>query len=544
MSSKSLKNLSPPFLTAAVTLVVGVSVFLFWWLCYPHALSYQEQYQLFLWTGDYFLQDIRQVGGLADWLGEFFVQFYYVEWVGALVLALLFVAFFLLTTKVVDDIWYALIPAVLLHVHMGDESVLLSYVVALLLAMSMSLVMRKTHYLFDLLTVPVLYLLIGPATWLYVGLRLIQRKDWRTAGFLLYLLTIQLVVSHRLLSQWPFVTSMCGINYYRIPLQVPPLQVLIPIIILVLAAWGHKFGTYDRWRVAALAMIAAMCIFFRFDEDKYELIRQDYLVRNERWQEVISRAERHQVPVNFSSECVNLSLAMTGQLSQRQFAFFQSGEDALIMPMVRDLTSNLPTMEAFYRLGMVNESMRYAFDLQESILNGKKSGRLTKRIAECCIINGKYAVAEKYLNLLEQSLFYREWAKDAKTYLGNEAWIDAHPQWGKIRKLRYQNDFLYNYGELDKMLGNLFINNPENKMALDYFLAQLLLKGDMAGFQQYLPWAQHYGGYAVMPYTYQDVVKCIQAKGNVPGSPYASYVQRMKQSRHAAVPDDTSISAH
>ncbi len=544
MSSKSLKNLSPSFLTAAVTLVVGVSVFLFWWLCYPHALSYQEQYQLFLWTGDYFLQDIRQVGGLADWLGEFFVQFYYVEWLGALVLALLFVAFFLLTTKVVDDIWYALIPAAWLHIHMGDESVLLSYVVALLLAMSMSLVMRKAHYLFDLLTVPVLYLLIGPATWLYVGLRLIQRKDWRTAGVLLYLLTIQLVVSHRLLSQWPFVTSMCGINYYRIPLQVPPFQVLIPVTILVLASWGRKFSTYDRWRVAALAIIAAICIFFRFDEDKYELIRQDYLVRNERWQEVISRAERHQVPVNFSSECVNLSLAMTGQLSQRQFAFFQSGEDALIMPMMRDLTSNLPTMEAFYRLGMVNESMRYAFDLQESILNGKKSGRLMKRIAECCIINGKYAVAEKYLNLLEQSLFYREWARDAKTYLGNEAWIDAHPQWGKIRKLRYQNDFLYNYGELDKMLGNLFINNPENKMALDYFLAQLLLKGDMAGFQQYLPWAQHYGGYAVMPYTYQDVMKCIQAKGNVPGSPYASYVQRMKQTRHAAVPDDTSISAH
>lgn len=544
MNSKSLKNLSPSFLTAAVTLVVGVSVFLFWWLCYPHALSYQEQYQLFLWTGDYFLQDIRQVGGLADWLGEFFVQFYYVEWLGALVLALLFVAFFLLTTKSVGNVWYALIPAALLHVHMGDESVLLSYVVALLLAMSMSLVMRKAYYLFDLLTVPVLYLLIGPATWLYVGLRLIQRKNWQTVGVLLYLLTIQLLVSHTLLSQWPFVTSMCGVNYYRIPLQVPPLQVLIPVTILILAAWGHKLGTYHRWRVAALAIIAMMCIFFRFDEDKYELIRQDYLVRNERWQEVISRAEKHQVPVNFSSECVNLSLAMTGQLSQRQFAFFQSGEDALIMPMVRDLTSNLPTMEAFYRLGMVNESMRYAFDLQESILNGKKSGRLMKRIAECCIINGKYAVAEKYLTLLEQSLFYHEWAKDAKTYLGNEAWIDAHPQWGKIRKLRYQSDFLYNYGELDKMLGNLFINNPENKMALDYFLAQLLLKGDMAGFQQYLPWAQHYGGYAVMPYTYQDVMKCIQAKGNVPGSPYASYVQRMKQTHHAAVPDDTSISAH
>ena len=36
----------------------GVLVFLFWWLGYPHALSYQEQYQMFLFTNDYFTQRV------------------------------------------------------------------------------------------------------------------------------------------------------------------------------------------------------------------------------------------------------------------------------------------------------------------------------------------------------------------------------------------------------------------------------------------------------------------------------------------------------
>ncbi|MBQ6965483.1 MAG: hypothetical protein IJP82_07335 [Bacteroidaceae bacterium] len=526
-----------------LSLLLVVSAFLFWYLGYPHALSYQEQYQLFLWTGDYFWTDVLQVGGLADWLGEFFVQFYYVEWLGALVLALLLTVFWWLTTKVVDNRWYAFVPTFLLLAYLGDESVLMSYVVALILAMGTRLMMQKVHPLFDLLTVPVLYGLIGPVAWLYVFLRLIQRKNWQTVGLLLYLLIIQWVVVSTLLRQWPLTSAIMGTNYYRIPMKLPPFQVLIPVIIVVLAAWGKSFKRYRLWRLAALAIIAVMCTFFRFDSDKYELIRQDYLIRHERWQEVVTRAEKYQVPVNFSSECVNLSLAMTGRLAERQFAFYQSGEDALIMPMVRDLTSNLPTMEAFYRLGMVNESMRYAFDLQESILNGKKSGRLMKRIAECCIINGKYAVAEKYLDILQQSLFYRNWAKDARSYLGNEAWIDAHPQWGKLRKLRYQEDFLYNYGELDKMLGRLFINNPENKMALEYFLAQLLLKGDMASFQQYLGWAQRYGGYTMMPYTYQDAMKCIQAQGDVPGSAYAAYVRQMTQ-HHPSAATESNHSAH
>ena len=77
------------------------------------------------------------------------------------------------------------------------------------------------------------------------------------------------------------------------------------------------------------------------------------------------------------------------------------------------------------------------------------------------------------------------------------------------------------------MMGLLFINNPDNKMALDYFMGQMLLKGDIQGFMHYGSWVQQYGGYMQMPVGYQDAVKCIQNQGNVPGSPYAEYVKRM-----------------
>ena len=74
-----------------LSVLVGIVMFLFWYVWYPHALSYQEQYQLFLWTEDYFVEKISLPGGFADWAGEFIVQFYYVEWLGALLLALLLV---------------------------------------------------------------------------------------------------------------------------------------------------------------------------------------------------------------------------------------------------------------------------------------------------------------------------------------------------------------------------------------------------------------------------------------------------------------------
>ena len=419
-----------------LSVLVGIGIFLFWYVAYPHALSYQEQYQLFLWTWDYFWERMSLPGGLADWLGEFIVQFYYVEWIGALLLALLFVALQRLTLRLLTH---------------GDSPRVIR----------LRLLTQGT--------VPMILLSAG------------------------WLLAVQLAVYAWLLPQWPLSMAMTGLNYYRIPLH------------------------YPQWS--------------GYDKDMYELIRQDYLVRHERWDEIVKRAGEYQVRAPFWSNCVNLALSQKRLLADRMFDFYQSGEDALIIPRTRDLTSMLPSAEAFWRLGMVNSAQRYMFDTQESILNGRKSGRCTKRIAECMLVNGHYQTARKQIDLLKKSLFYRDWAEEAEAMLGNEAKVNAHPVYGRLRKLRYKENFLYSYEEMDKMLGLLFMNNQENKMALDYFMAQMLLKGNMQGFQQYLQWAQQYGGYRMMPLGYQDAMRCIQMQGRVAGSPYAAYVKRMMERR-------------
>ena len=498
------------YLDWGLSMLVGIAVFLFWYVAYPHAMSYQEQYQLFLWTGDYFLERLCLPGGLADWLGEFVVQFYYLEWLGALLLALLFVTLQRLTEQLLPQnqgdrpmildritrpvpLILSLLPVALVLWLMGDINVLLSLPVAVVLALALACMrMKKTLSWTDALILPVAYWLIGPAICIYVIIRVIQ-LGWKHLWTVGWLLAVQLMVYAWLLPQWPLQQVMAGLNYYRIPLHHPQLN--------------------------------------GYDKDMYELIRMDYLVRHERWDDIVKRAGEFQVRTPFWSNCVNLALSQKRLLADRMFDFWQSGEDALIMPRTRDLTSMLPTAEAFWRLGMVNSAQRYMFDTQESILNGRKSGRCTKRIAECMIVNGHYKTARKQINLLKKSLFYRGWAEEAETLMKDEAAINAHPVYGKLRQLRYKENFLYSYEEIDKMFGLLFMSNTENKMALDYFLGQLLLKGDIKGFQQYLGLAQQYGGYRQMPLGYQDVMHCIQMQGNVQGSPFADYAKRMMAGR-------------
>lgn len=470
-----------------LSILVGIGVFMFWYVAYPHALSYQEQYQLFLWTSDYFVERVSLPGGLADWLGEFIVQFYYVEWLGALLLALLYVALQRLTARLLPPKWgvLSLVPVLMLWWLMGDINVLLSLPVAIVLALALACVMPRRYSWIDAAVLPVAYWLIGPIVWLYIVVRAVQ-LGWKhlwTAG---WMVAVQLMVYAWLLPQWPLQQALTGLNYYRIPLH------------------------YPQWS--------------GYDKDMYELIRMDYLVRHERWDDIVKRAGEYRVNTPFWSNCVNLALSQKRLLADRMFDFYQSGEDALVMPRTRDLTSMLPSAEAFWRLGMVNSAQRYMFDTQESILNARKSGRCTKRIAECMLVNGHYKAAKKQLDLLKKSLYYSSWANSV---ILSDDWVNAQPEYRRLRQLRYKENFLYSYEEMDKMFGLLFMNNTDNKMALDYFLAQMLLKGNLKGFQQYLGAAQQYGGYRQMPLGYQDVMRCIQMQGNVQGSPFANYAKRM-----------------
>ena len=531
--------------------LLGVLVFLFWWFFYPHALSYQEQYQMFLFTNDYFTQRVMVPGGLADYLGEFLVQFYYLKWAGALVLAALYVLLQWLTWQLMRlqanslSSWcypLSFIPSLLLLWLMGDESVLLSYVVALLMAMAAAWASRcwERYRLSwpDLVVVPLLFAVAGPLAWVYVVLRALSapRRCWWMPVWM----ALVHGASAFVLLQWPLKSVAFGLNYYRIPLHYHVLQAILPLAVVALIALGRWLpGASRRQSMMASAKIwggvSTLCVFILaflaipvgYDKDKYELLRQDYLVRQERWDEIVGRADHYQVENAFSCNCVNLALAKQRRLADGMFDYYQSGEDALLMPMVRDLTSNIPTAEAFWHLGMVNSAYRYMHDLQESILNARKSGRFTKRMVECLVVNGKYALAAKHLALLQHTLFYRGWANEMCQLLYQDAKVDRHPLYGKKRKMRFKNDFLYSYDEIHKMLGLLFIDNAENTMALDYFMGELLLKGMPQEFMQYMSWVQQYGGYQYMPRGYQDAMRFIQSNGTDKTSAYGKYVRKM-----------------
>ena len=517
-----MKKFLSRHLSWGLTLALGISVWLFWYRGYPHALAYHEQFQLFLLDGDYFMACVREPGGLARWTAELLVQFYNNAAMGAAVLALLFMLIHRLCMRAQGTIHpvgcvLALLPPLLLWYTMGDENVLLTYSVALVMALAACLGIRAVSnsrwalLITAVIGMPLLYWLIGPVAFLpalFMALDIGQYR--RLAAACIGLLAVAMVAVSIVVSshQMPYPPDRLwvGLTYYRVPQVLPVMFVAIPVVTLLLAAIQSFMRKPEaaavrqsglRQAVPALAVLAAVVVLGvlfvprGFDAKKYELIDYDYLVRTGQWKAVISKAELQQPDLPMSVSATNLALAMENQLGDRAFQFFQRGTQGLLPSFERNFATSQLTGEIYFRLGLVNTAQRFAFETMEALPNYAKSVRVMRRLAETNIINGQYEVARKYLMLLRKTFFYSKWAGTMLALMADEKKIDEHPLYGYLRRVRLQDDILFSDKEADKICGRLFTHDPQNAVAMQYLLMWPLMNRDIPTFMQYLQVVQN-----------------------------------------------------
>ena len=537
-----MKNLMIKSWKPLLSLLFGVAVVIFWSVPYMSGLCFQEQYQMFLFDIGYFLERIVLPGGLADYISEFLVQFYYMPVLGGTIIALLLMSIQAISwglmkqygmKAVFPGYLLSFVPSIVLWCAMGDQNLLLSFVVALSGALLMGWIHNRFHnrlvkVVFELVSTALVYWFLGPVVLLYaalmIGDTLMKGKQnghiLSSLGYsaCLLILTVAWILLTTQSLQYPLYRIFSGLNYYRYPGTVSPLPLGVMIWTVVVVffgmvpdghAWIKKLQQ-SKVVIAVAYVLVIVASWFgikaSFDEMTYDLIDYDFLVRTEQWDKIIEKAEKKPATTPLSVSCVNLALSQKGMLADRLFEFYQNGGEGLFPTFTRDMISPVSTAEIFFRLGMVNDAERYMFEAQEAIPNYRKSARLTRRIIECEIINGNYQVAAKLLRRLQKTLFYSNWANQMMALLGNEKAINRHPIYGKLRKYREKKqDFLFSDREMDQMLGLLFLNDNYNRMAYEYLMCYELLQRDLEKFVQYYPLGR-FVGYDHIPRSFQEIL--------------------------------------
>lgn len=537
-----MKNLMIKTWKPLLSLLFGVAVVIFWAVPFVGGLCFQEQYQMFLFDSGYFLERIVLPGGLADYISEFLVQFYYMPVLGGAIIALLLMGIQTAVWGLMkqygarhDFPGYLLsfLPSIALWCAMGDQNVLLSFVVALFGALVIGWIHNRFHnrlvkVVFELVSTALVYWFLGPVVFLYAALMIGDTlKNAKQKGNVfsgigysvcILVLTIAWILLTTQTLQYPLYRIFAGLNYYRYPGAISPLPFVVMVWAVVIPFLGMipcRQKSLQKLQQSKVVIVLSYVLVIvaswfgikaSFDEMTYELIDYDFLVRTEQWDKIIEKAEKKPATTPLSVSCVNLALSQKGMLADRLFEFYQNGGEGLFPTFTRDMISPVSTAEIFFRLGMVNDAERYMFEAQEAIPNYRKSARLTRRIIECDIINGNYKVAAKLLRRLQKTLFYSNWANQTMALLGNEKAINRHPIYGKLRKYREKKqDFLFSDREMDQMLGLLFLNDNHNKMAYEYLMCYELLQRDMEKFMQYYPLGR-FVGYDHIPRTFQEIL--------------------------------------
>lgn len=524
------------------TIVFGAIVYVFFAILYPFHLNYMEQYQMFMFSGDYLHQYLIKPGGISDYLGNFLTQFFFYSWCGAIIISLMLIllqqlVWFIAKKQGVDTIFtpISFIPSALYWAYLCNENWLMGGLVSLIIISACIsiyglLKSQNTRNIYVWTLIPVLYWFCGGVSVILPLFAIISELtkgetnkihiSAQGTGWILFSIILPLLTKNYIV-QLPLVRAWIGVNFFRFPGESPiefgmaGLLILgIPFILRYLSKSINKKLRF-LLLIEFVIMIAGISFLIRSNADmaKEEVMTYDFNVRMRRWDRVISMADK-KTPMNpISVSCLNLALAKQDLLGERMFNYYQNGVEGLIPAFKRDFTLPMIVGEIYYHLGMINTAQRYAFEAMEALPDYQKSVRAIMRLSETNLINGNYKVAEKYLHLLQTTFYYRHWATKALATMQDENLIEQHSEWGLLRQYRTKEDFLFSENEKDMMLGIMFQQNNKNRMAFEYLMAYCMLKKDIQHFWQYFPMCKSIN-YNQIPMHYQEALHYIWSMHN------------------------------
>ena len=498
------------YILPGISAIIAATIYWFWAFPYRAALSYREQLQLFQTTGNYLNFMASRPAGLSTYVSELLTQFFNNYWAGAAVMTVLLLAFFLLIYLIngrfssadhkATDFTLALCPLMALWLYLGNPDVTVSFVVAVSLALAAAYIFTfLKNYIPMFAGTVLLYWLTGPATVVF-SLSIISYV-WRDSNLSVKQKAIFSAISIAWLAAniclwscylpYPLSYQLIGIGFSMMPDSLAAGQVIVEalcVVIPVVAIFISKVPVKVSLPVLIAAeVIAAVVIYPKaYDKTTYRLIDYDYLVRANNWNGILLYSDRHDPDLPLSVSATNLALGMTGQLDSRAFAYFQNGPEGMFPPFSKETLSSWTSGEIFFQLGLINSAQRFYFEGMEAIPNYNKSSRAIRRLAETAMIRGDYNVAEKYLRLLENTLFYKKWARRNLALIKEKGGVENHPLYGRLRARMIDEDYMFSEGELDKTLGQLFLKDPNNNLAKQYLIVYPLLQRDLNKFTQYM----------------------------------------------------------
>jgi len=487
-------------------------------------LIYQAQEPVFFFD-KYFVNELFSYpGGVNELISCFLSQFFYYSWTGALLLVLIF-AFVAWNTKLfIKSIrpnpqihylhWLPTVILLVLHSNYRFPLILTLGLLWTLIGVNIYVRLAPSNnslrFLSYIIIHAILYYITAGQVFIFSIVIILYDALYHRrillpllyivfAGLLPYIGASTLFVLH---IQDAYVMHLTSYNTYRLTWLSLSLYAFFPLVLL-LAGFEKKyvrnsqkssnnlFGRLLSGRSVPIRLIQGVlflvliiiAVRHSYDKNGKAFLMIDRYARFEEWEKVLDIAQKG-LPISNIVQCqVNRALYHTGNLSDKMFSMIQLfGSDGLFMAENMRSHFALQHSDVFFDLGLINESEHWAYEA--ITVNGDSAWNL-QRLVLIYLMEEKREIAEKYLAMLQKTIWHKAWAKQYHTYLSDSEDFWAHPQIQYLKSTIPQSDFLVSPTEPELCLEKL-VENTKNKMAFEYFMAYCLLEGQVGRFIKHL----------------------------------------------------------
>lgn len=255
--------------------------------------------------------------------------------------------------------------------------------------------------------------------------------------------------------------------------------------------------------IAVYAVTASYLFIHSYNMSEHRMIKAEQAVKEKNWDEVLRQTGKY-LDKRRNNQLIyyfrHLALYHKGELLSHLFDYPQPlGVKGLYFPWNSDSRESEYGHFLYEELGHINEAQRWEFEAM--VVWGETAPHLLN-LARYNIIIGRPRVAQRFLNLLKQSLFYAEEAKRLEAVLSS----------GKVEGLHYA---LAHAPTHPASFANVMNIGPEllylceqdqgNRMAFEYLMCDLLLSNQVVRFVEYLPFIQQFD-YPEMPAIFEEAL--------------------------------------
>jgi len=485
----------------AVLFGIVMSVLAFYFqFCYGLLFMEMETRLLFVYDFHSLWNAIMRPGGFAAMLDSFLVQFFHIAGVGPCVaaMALAFVLFFSYPRWFDDRRPSILLPLCILpivfliaDIHCAGFS-FENIIVFLLLSFFIHLYEYDRHGLHRrnrILRVPCivlfLYMAVGDMVICYLfSVLILDLSKKRSLAPGLSALAVVLVIM--LLSEKFYWTGgmkeemdLDKCLFYAAWISFTGFLAVVPECRLVFYRNGRVFIYIF---IGIIVSGTGFCLL-----QKHRHIRREqlavfsYFAQNERWNDMLRYSRSIDMNNYMLLNYTNLALSSRNILLEHYSDYRHDSEQVLcIKPDLTPEGMQLLSM-VYYHIGNVAGAQRMAFEAYQC----NSRPWLLQMLVKTNIVFGSYSVAEKYISILEKTLFYRRWALSMRAKLTDSAFEEDNELRMKRAGLPETNNFIH--------ADNLFLDcmdildgNKSNAPARNYLMAYLLISRDASLLFQFV----------------------------------------------------------